>query len=306
MKRKLIERVLAMDNLAAAWERVAENQGAPGVDGVSIRRFARNWEENLRRMRDRVGTNCYKPARLRRTAVPKAHGAGQRLISVPIVADRVLQRAVLNVVDDLFDREFLECSYGYRRGRGLRQAVAALLRYRDQGLTWVLDADIDECFDSLDHSLLEEFLADKVDDPVLMGLMRAWLQVGRRFKNPDRGIALGMPVSPLWCNVYLHRLDWELVRNRWAVARYADDFVTCGDSRKQAEQAQRVVTDVLADLRLQLEPTKTRITNFDEGFEFLGVRFYRDTYSFLWEGKTVEVAGPVPSWIWSYMPEGYE
>ncbi len=302
----LIEQVLDMANLQKAWGRVAANQGAAGVDEVSIRRFARNWEENLRRLREQVWTNRYRPARLRRMAVPKRHGEGRRLIAVPIVADRVLQRAVLNVVDDLFDREFLACSFGYRQGRGVRQAVAALLRYRERGLTWVLDADIDECFDSLDHSLLEGFLSETIDDPVVMGLMRAWLQAGRRFENPDRGIALGMPVSPLWCNVYLHRLDRELVRNRWAVIRYADDFVVCGNSRKQVEQAQEVVTDLLTCLRLRLEPTKTRITGFDEGFEFLGVRFYRDSYTFTWEDKEIEVHGPVPGWIWGYMPEGYE
>jgi CRISPR-associated protein Cas1 len=303
---KLIEQVLDMDNLAEAWERVADNRGSPGVDRVSIRRFARNWEENLRRIRELVWSNRYKPARLRRTAVPKARGEGQRLLAIPIVADRVLQRAVLNVVDDLFDREFLDCSYGYRQGRGLRQAVAALLRYRDQGLVWVLDADIDECFDSLDQELLEGYLAEKLKDPVVMGLMHAWLVVGRRFRNPDRGIALGMPVSPLCCNVYLHRLDWELARNRWAVVRYADDLVVCCAARRQAEQAREVVSELLASLRLRLEPAKTRLASFEQGFEFLGVRFYRDGYSFLWEGKTIEVEGHVPAWMWGYMPEGYD
>jgi group II intron reverse transcriptase/maturase len=303
---RLIERVLDMDNLADAWLRVAENQGAPGVDGVSIRRFARNWEANLRRIRDQVQTNCYRPTRMRRRAVPKRRGEGQRLIAIPIVADRVLQRAVLNVVDDLFDRGFLDCSYGYRAGRGLRQAVGAVLRNRDRGLTHVLDADIDDCFASLDHNLLTSFLAETIDDPAVLGLMRAWLRAGRRHKNPDRGIALGSAVSPLCCNVYLHRLDWELVRNRWAITRYADDFCVFCAGQKQAQHARQVVTAVLAELHLQLEPTKTRITSFDEGFEFLGVRFYRDTYAFTWEGKVIEVEGPVPSWIWGYMPEGYE
>lgn len=311
---KLMQRILEMENLTAAWERVADNRGAPGVDGVSIRRFARQWEANLRRIRDQVWSQRYKPARLRRTAIPKRRSQGQhpelrgcqRLIAIPVVADRVLQRAVLNVVDDRFDREFLECSYGYRMGRGVRQAVAALLRYRDRGLTWVLDADIDECFDSLDHELLDGFLAARLDDALLLGLMRTWLKVGRRFKRPDRGIALGMPISPLWCNLYLHHLDWELVRNRWAMARYADDFVVCCASRRQARQAREVVIEALTGLRLQLEPTKTRLTGFDEGFDFLGVRFYRDSYSFAWEGKTVEVEGPVPAWVWGYMPDGYE
>ena len=302
---KLIERVLDMDNLTGAWLRVADNRGAPGVDRVSIRRFARHWEENLRRLRDQVRSGRYKPARLRRIAVPKHRGGGERLLSIPTVADRVLQRAVLNVVDGQFDRGFLACSYGYRRGRGLRQAVAAMLRYRDRGLTWVLDADIDDCFDSLDHELLGGFLEQKIDDEEVMGLMRAWLQQGRRFKNPDRGIALGMAVSPLWCNLYLHHLDWALVRNRWAVVRYADDFVVCCASHKQALQARQLVAEVLTGLRLALEPVKTTLTSFDRGFDFLGVRFYRDTYSFLWEEKTIEVAGPVPAWLWGYMPQGY-
>ena len=252
---RLIEQILDMDNLTDAWERVADNQGAPGVDGVSIRRFARDWEANLRRIRDRVWTNRYKPARLRRTAVPKARSEGQRLIAIPIVADRVLQRAVLNIIDDLFDREFLDCSYGYRRGRGLRQAVAAVLRYRDRGWTWVLDADIDECFDSLDHGLLRGFLADKIDDPVVTGLMGAWLRVGRRYRNPDRGIALGAVVSPLCCNVTLHRLDWELVRNRWAVARYADDFVVCCPSRRQVEEARQNIINGEIDVPFIPEAT---------------------------------------------------
>lgn len=302
---RLIERVLDMDNLVDAWLRVADNRGAPGVDRVSIRRFARHWEENLRWLRDQVRSKKYKPARLRRIAVPKQGGGGQRLLSIPIVADRVLQRAVLNTVDDLFDRGFLGCSYGYRQGRGLRQAVAAMLRYRDRGLGWVLDADIDECFDSLDHRLLGGFLESAIDDEEVMSLMRAWLRQGRRFENPDRGIALGMPVSPLWCNVYLHHLDWALVRNRWAAVRYADDFVVCCASRGQVQQVRQLVAEVLESLKLSLEPSKTTLTSFEHGFEFLGVRFYRDTYSFLWKEKTIEVSGPVPAWLWGYMPEGY-
>ncbi len=301
----LSDQVLEWENLKEAWLNVAENEGAAGVDRVSTRRFARNWEANLRRLRDLVRGNRYKPSRLRRVTIPKS-GGGRRLLSIPTVADRVLQRAVLNVIDDLFDGEFLECSYGYRMGRGLRQAVAALLAYRDQGLTWVLDGDIDDCFDSLSHELLQGFLAEKIDDAVVMGLLNGWLRVGRRYKNPDRGIALGSAVSPLCCNITLHRMDWELVRNRWALVRYADDFVVCCASERQAEQARQMVTDVLAGLRLRLEPRKTRLTSFEEGFGFLGVDFSGDSYSFSWEGKRVEVEGPVPAWLWSYMPEGYE
>jgi len=301
----MISRVLAWENLCDAWERVADNRGAPGIDRVSIRRFARHWEENLRRIRDLVRSNRYRPAKLRRIAIPKRSG-GQRLLSIPTVGDRVLQRAVLNVLDDIFEPRFLDCSYGYRVGRSLRDAVAAILRHRDRGLVWVLDADIDECFDSLDHGMLIGFLAEEIEDPVVMGLIQGWLRLGRRYRHPDRGIPLGMPLSPLCCNVYLHRLDWALVRNRWALIRYADDFVVCCASQAQAGRAREVVARVLEQLRLRLEPRKTRITSFDEGFDYLGVRFYRDGYSFLWREKRFEVRGPTPRWLWGYMPMGYE
>ena len=124
--------------------------------------------------------------------------------------------------------------------------------------------------------------------------------------DSDRGIPLGMPISPLFCNVYLHRLDWSLVRRRWSPVRYADDFVVCCLSRSQAERAREVVANILDGLRLSLEPNKTRVTSFDEGFEYLGVRFQGDSYSFAWEGKRFEVEGPTPRWIWGYMPTGYE
>ena len=294
-----------MNNLTDAWLRMADNRGAPGIDQVTVRRFARNWEANVRRLRQQVRSGCYKPSKLRRVAIPK-RGGGQRLLSIPTVADRVLQRAVLNVLDDPFERIFLSCSYGYRVGRSLPRALAALLAYRDRGLTWVLDADIDECFDSLDHSLLLSFLAEQVHDDRLMHLIRMWLELGRRYRRPDRGIALGMPLSPLCCNVYLHRLDCALARARWAVVRYADDFVVCCRSQGQARRARSVVEDILAELRLKLEPSKTAITSFEQGFEFLGIRFDRDRYSFTWEEKRIEVQGPVPYWLWGYVPTGYE
>ena len=295
---------LSIENLAAAWERVADNRGAPGVDHTSIARFARNWEENLRRLRELLRSGHYEPARLRRVAVPK-RGGGQRLLSIPTVADRVLQRAMLNVLEDIYERVFLSCSYGYRVGKSLRNALAAMLDYRERGLTWVLDADIDDCFDSIDHALLLSFLAEHVRDERILRLMRTWLEQGRRYREPDRGIALGMPISPLLCNVYLHRMDCALVKARWALLRYADDFVVCCHSEEQAWRARAVVADVLAGLHLRLEPHKTRVVSFEQGFEFLGIRFERDHYRFLWKDKSIQVHGPVPVWLWGYVPDGY-
>ena len=181
----------------------------------------------------------------------------------------------------------------------------SLLRFRERGLTWVLDADIDDCFDSLNHELLLGLVAAEVQDEGALTLLRRWLRVGRCAQNPDRGVAQGMPISPLLCNVYLHELDRPLVRGRWALVRYADDFIVCTYSQEQAERAQALVGEILGELGLQYEPRKTRITSFDEGFTFLGVRFYRDSYSFTWEEKEVTVSGPVPRWLWGFAPEGY-
>ena len=236
----LLDQILARDNLAAAWEAVAANEGMPGVDRVAIGRYARNWEEGVLALAEEVRGNRYRPSRLRVRFIPKRDG-GQRRISIPTVADRVLQRATLQVLLPRLDRKFLSCSYGYRPKRGVAQAVAAVIRYRDRGLRYLLEADIDDCFGSLDHATLLRLLEQEVSDWRVLQLMRWWLDVGRPQAGVARGIALGMPISPLWANLYLHEMDWQLVRNRWPLVRYADDFVVLAESAEAGELARQVV-----------------------------------------------------------------
>lgn len=292
----LLDRILARDNLAAAWEAVAANEGIPGADRMSIGRFGRNWEERLLALAENVRAQRYRPSRLRVRFIPKRDG-GQRRISIPTVADRVLQRATLQVLLPHFDRKFLACSYGYRPKRGVAQAVAAVIRYRERGLRWVAEADIDDCFGSLDHETLVRLLAQEVADWRVLQLMRWWLDSGRPQAGVAKGVALGMPISPLWANVYLHELDWQLARNRWPLVRYADDFVVLAASEAAGRQALAVVTRVLADLKLKLEPSKTRVSSFSDGFDFLGVRFQGDAHTFRWEQKRITVEGAF-DWLW--------
>ncbi len=301
----MLDEILSWPNLCLAWEKVADNRGSPGPDQVSIRRFARQWEENLRRLQALVRSGRYRPGGLRRVAIPKRDG-GQRLLSIPNIGDRVVQRAVLNVLEHRLDRHFLGCSYGYRPRRGLRQAVGEILRLRDARQTWVVDADIDDCFDSLDHELLARMVARSVEERQVAALICQWMAVGRRRSHPDRGIAQGMPISPLLCNLYLHEMDWQLVRARWSLVRYADDFVICCAARSEAEQALAATAAVLATLKLRLEPAKTRITSFNDGFEFLGVFFQGDEYYFTWQDKRIAVTGAAPDWLWNYAPQGYQ
>jgi len=302
---RLIDLILQPDNMRAAWEQVAAKKGAAGIDRVSIKRWRRNWEERLVNLAAAVRANTYQPQPLQRFTRPKPDGSLRHLANLT-VTDKVLQRAALRVLDDHFDRQFLDCSYGYRQGRGVRDAVPAIIRYRDAGLQWVLDADIDECFDSFDHELLLQFVREEVDDPIVLRLIEQWLRVGRRDPDEARGIPLGAVISPLLCNVYLHRLDLGLTERGYALVRYADDFCAFCAARARAEAAGQDTEQILAEIKLCLEPRKTAITHFDRGFDYLGLHFYRDTYSFVAAGKRIEVEGDFDSTLfYDYVPEGY-
>jgi retron-type reverse transcriptase len=354
----LLDRILDPANLAQAWEEVAANAGAPGADRVGIRRFGRNWEERAARLAADVRGGRYRPGPLRVVFIPKIlaqplppetgqregrpeppkcgppsqdsrtcsgprargrSGAGLRRISIPTLTDRLLQRAALQVLMPRLDRHFLSCSYGYRPKRGVAQAVAAVIHYRERGLRFVAEADIDDCFGSLDHATLLGLLAREVPDERVMTLMRAWLAgphsrpctASRGRDSPaqsaeeGKGIALGMPMSPLWANLYLHEMDWRLVRNRWSLVRYADDFVVPVASPQAGERALEVAGRALADLKLRLEPTKTGVSSFDEGFTFLGVHFQGNEYTFTWQQKRIVVQGKF-EWSWGqYMTWEY-
>lgn len=304
-RERLIQRVLEWDNLTAAWNKVREAKGAAGSDGVSVKRWSRTWEERLVNLRRAVMANTYRPAPLERFTVPKRSG-GVRHMTNLTVSDKVLQRAALNVLDDIFEAIFLDCSFGYRPGRGLQDAVAAIVAYRDAGLTHVLDADIDECFASLHHTLMMDFVRETIHDPIVLRLIELWLCQGRRQPDDVRGIPLGAVISPLLCNVYLHRLDAGLFERGYALVRYADDWVALCATRAEVRRAWRDAGQILAELELRYEPTKTRLTGFDEGFEYLGVTFYRRTYSYDYHNKRIEVEGPFDGWLFSQTgPEGY-
>jgi len=301
-----IKQVLSHDNMRAAWEEVASNKGAPGIDGVSIKRWRRGWEENLYDLAGSVLANTYKPSPPKFFFIPKRTG-GRRKIAILTVTDRVLQRAVLRIVDDFFDMSFLDCSYGYRQGRGLRDAVARIIELRDQGCQWVLDADIDDCFNQLDHQLILHYFHQTVSDPILNRLVGQWLRVGNRSKDDRSGICMGGVISPLFCNLVLHQLDRSIAMFNWQMVRYADDFCVFGSTEAQIHRTFEAVGEVLKKLHLQYEPHKTRLTNFERGFCFLGVTFLGDEYSFDANMKRIIVKGEFDESLFvDYHPKGYD
>lgn len=290
--KTLMPRVLDLDNLYAAWWEVRENRGAAGGDLTTLWRFGQRLELNLLKLAERVQNGTYQPGRVRMVSV--FTGGKWRQIAVWCVADRVLQRAVLQVLAPIFEPRFLPCSFGYRRGRCVGDAVRRVLHLRDLGYVWVVDADIRDCFPSLDHALLLTFLRKRVMDQDLLDLIALWLPYGRprsvRRSQGPQGISLGAVTSPLFCNVYLHEMDTTLRRAGLEEVRYADDFVVLCRTRQERDEALETVKRSLEPLMLQLHPTKTRLNSFEEGFTFLGVSFKDRKYWYSRNGIQVQAS----------------
>ena len=303
----LLDRALLFDNMRLAWNEVEENQGVGGVDQVSLRVWRRNYEERLIGLIGQVRANTYKPHKLRLRKIPKKLPGEHRTLRIPTIDDRVLQRACLHVLQPLLERRFLDCSYGYRWKRSIKTAVERILVIRENDYRWVLDADIDDFFNSVDHDLLLRFLKKDVRDRSLLPLVRRWLAVGQLDPQRQIGIPLGSPLSPLWANILLHRLDQVVVRERgWDMVRYADDFLVFARDRDELEQVYQAVGETLESLRLKYEPSKTRLTNFEEGFDFVGVHFEGDEYSYVYQDKTIQASGLEVDWLFGIYGPQYE
>lgn len=299
--------------MVAAWEKVRSNRGARGPDGVTVGSWGHDWETRLTCLIHQVRTNTYQPSIARTIFIPKKSG-GSRKLSILTVTDRVLQRAVLQIIYPMFNRRFFPCSFGYRRNRSLQDAVLAIVEHREAGCCWVLDADIQDCFGSLDHGLLLSEIEKEIDDLVVLNLIRLWLNIftckhsdmsGQRPNRKNSGVALGAPLSPLFCNIYLHRLDEAMVDRSYPLVRYADDFVVLAKRRAIVEIQLKVVLQALTRIRLCISQRKTRITSFDKGFQFLGVKFYRREFSYMWKDRKIRVRGDGRTLPSEYLKRNY-
>jgi len=280
LKRKyhsLYDKVYAMGNLREAWTRVKENKGAGGVDGESIQQFGKDWERNLAELQRLLKEKRYVPPPVRRHYIPKPDGR-MRPLGIPTVRDRIVQQAVKNILEPIFEPQFKDCSYGFRPGRSAHQAAAKLRAYAAEGYRWVVDADIQGFFDNLDHGLLLQFLRERVVDGSVLKLISAWLTAGVMEAGNVRTVVAGTPqggvISPLLANIYLDQFDRVMKERGYRVIRYADDFVVMCKLERKAERALEVSKEILeGKLKLTLHPEKTRIVHIRDGFDFLGFRF---------------------------------
>jgi RNA-directed DNA polymerase len=275
----LIDKVHSMRNLRAAFTRVQANQGAAGVDHQTIEMFEANLEANLTRLSQQLTDGSYRPQAVRRTWIDKPGSREKRPLGIPTVRDRVVQTALRHVLEPIFERDFAEHSYGFRPGRGCKDALRRVDRLLKAGYTWVVDADLKNYFDTISWGKLLEEVKKKVADSRVLELIAAMLRQGvmdgLKYWEPEEGTPQGAVISPLLSNIYLDPLDHEVARRGYEMVRYADDFVILCRSEAEAKTALAVVQEWTKKAGLTLHPEKTRIVDATQrgGFDFLGYRF---------------------------------
>lgn len=274
----LIDKVWRISNLQSAWEKVASNRGSAGIDKVSIKHYKRHSEERLNRTSELLKHNHYKPNGVKRVWIEKSGSKDKRPLGIPTVTDRVVQTALRNVIEPIFEKDFAENSFGFRPHRGCKDALRLVERYLKQGYSHIVDADLKGYFDSIPKDKLMKRVEEKIADGRILELIGLYLEqevidTASRW-TPEAGTPQGAVISPLLANIYLDSLDWLMANSGFTMIRYADDFVIMCQSEEEAELALQKVTVWVNDSGLTLHPTKTKIVNADkEPFEFLGYKF---------------------------------
>jgi RNA-directed DNA polymerase len=280
---RLFDKVFAERNLLAAYQQVAKKKGAAGVDHVTVTQFGQQMPEAIWELSDSLKNGTYRPQSIRRVHIPKPGTNETRPLGIPTVRDRIVQAAVVNVIEPIFERDFAEHSYGFRPGRSCKDALRRVDELIKSGHVYVVDADLKGYFDSIPHERLLERLRSKIADGSLLSLIEAFLQAdvmdGTEKWEPESGAPQGAVLSPLLSNVYLDPLDHLLVDNGYEMVRYADDFVILCRTPEQAKAALELVQKWVAENGLTLHPTKTKVVDArTEGFDFLGYHFEGDQH----------------------------
>jgi RNA-directed DNA polymerase len=274
----LIDKVYAERNLRAATAKVVANQGAPGIDHVTVEAFADDLDSNVQRLSTALRDGSYEPQAIRRVFIPKPGSNEQRPLGIPTVRDRVVQGAVRHVLEPIFERAFATHSYGFRPQRRCQDALRRVEDLLKQGYVYVVDADLKSYFDTIPHERLLNRLRERIADQRLLQLIASFLKAdimdGLQAWEPEAGAPQGAVLSPLLSNIYLNPLDHHLAAQGLQMVRYADDFVILCQSQAEAEHALALTRQWCEAEGLQLHPTKTHIVNVRvEGFDFLGYHF---------------------------------
>lgn len=277
---RLIDKVYRPETLQLAWEKVQSNAGGSGVDGITVGRFAKDCPRGLLVLNEQLRQASYQPKPVKRVWIPKPGSSEKRPLGIPTVRDRIVQTALRMVVEPIFEATFAEHSYGFRPGRGCKDALRRVQQLLNEGCTWVVDADLKSYFDTIPKDRLMSRVEERIADGRVLALIRSYLDQGvmeglRYYKAGEDGTPQGAVISPLMANIYLNPLDHLMAEGGCEMVRYADDFVILCRSREAAEAVLARVQTWVAANGLTLHPGKTRIVDAAHkgGFDFLGYHF---------------------------------
>jgi len=278
----LIDKVHADKTLELAWAKVRANAGGSGVDRITIERFAKDCPRGLLDLQEQLHTASYQPLPVKRVWIPKPGTPERRPLGIPTVRDRIVQTALRMVIEPIFEHRFAEHSYGFRPGRGCKDALRRVQTLLNEGCTQIVDADIKSYFDQIPKDRLMRRVEERIADSRVLALIRGYLDQGvmeelALHPPTERGTPQGAVISPLLANLYLNPLDHLLAASGLEMVRYADDFVILCRSEEQAQAALAQVRTWIEENGLQLHPEKTRIVDATQpgGFDFLGYHFER-------------------------------
>jgi RNA-directed DNA polymerase len=278
----LMDKVWKRENLQSAVAKVVRNKSPHKPDGQRCHRYAAQKDWRLPALQDQLRTGEYQPQPVRRVWIPKLGSKELRPLGIPPVENRVVEMAVRQVIEPIFEQIFAEQSYGFRPGRGAKDALRRVQQLLDEGRTWIVDADVKGYFDNIPQDKLLAAVAEHISDGAVLELIRRFLkqgvmESGKGWQPTETGTPQGAVISPLLANIYLNALDHLMAQQGWQMIRYADDFIILCTSAEEAQAALAMVRQWMEQAGLTLHPTKTRIVNASEpgGFDFLGYHFER-------------------------------
>ncbi len=271
-----MERIVERGNVKLALKRVRQNKGSPGVDGMTVEELPAYLNENWEALRAQLLAGQYQPREVREREIPKSDG-GVRKLGIPTVLDRLVQQAILQVLQPKFDPTFSESSHGFRPGRSAHDAVRAAQKYIQSGRRWVVDVDLEKFFDRVNHDVLMGRLGKRLGDKRVLGLIRRYLNAGMMANGVvverHEGTPQGGPLSPLLANVLLDEVDKELERRGHAFARYADDCNVYVQSKRAGERALVALKRLYGQLKLRINEAKSAVDR-PWNRKFLGYSFW--------------------------------
>lgn len=280
----LIDKVHRPETLYAAWQRVRHAGGAAGSDQESLEQFEKRLEANLAKLCEELRTGSYRPRPIRRTYIDKPGSKEKRPLGIPTVRDRVVQAALKMVIEPIFENKFVCTSFGFRPGRGCKDALRQVEGLMRAGYSWAVDADLKSYFESIPHDRLVKEVSKYISDSRVLGLIEGFLKQqileDLSLWTPEKGVPQGAVVSPLLSNIYLHEVDKAMKMAGYEMIRYADDFVILCKSQQEATLALAMVTELTRERGLALHGDKTSLVDTGQGgqgFDFLGYHFENGT-----------------------------